>query len=113
MCSNRAPCSIYPGAKQALINVSYASAACPAAKAAYAASCGSCVTGVKPSWWAGAMRSRSKGSLQCRGKLYNEFRVEVSVLAWNHQKFIRVSFQGYNTQADADTLVEALERLLR
>jgi isopenicillin-N epimerase len=46
-------------------------------------------------------------------QLYNEFRVEVPVLAWNHQKFIRVSFQGYNSQADADTLVEALERLLR
>ena len=46
-------------------------------------------------------------------QLYDEFRVEVPVLTWNHQKFIRVSFQGYNTQADADTLVEALERLLR
>jgi selenocysteine lyase/cysteine desulfurase len=28
------------------------------------------------------------------------------------QKFVRVSFQGYNTQADADALVEALGNLL-
>jgi len=35
----------------------------------YAESFGSCVTRVKPSWWAWAMRRRSKGSLWCRGKL--------------------------------------------
>jgi isopenicillin-N epimerase len=46
-------------------------------------------------------------------RLYDEFRVEVPVVSWNHQKFIRVSFQGYNTQGDADILVEALKRLLR
>jgi len=45
-------------------------------------------------------------------RLYDEFRVEVPVVSWNHQKFIRVSFQGYNTQGDADILVEALKRLL-
>jgi isopenicillin-N epimerase len=46
-------------------------------------------------------------------RLYDEFRVEVPVVSWNHQKFIRVSFQGYNTEGDADILVEALKRLLR
>jgi len=46
-------------------------------------------------------------------RLYDEFRVEVPVVSWNHQKFIRVSFQGYNTQGDADILVEGLKRLLR
>jgi hypothetical protein len=35
----------------------------------YAENCGSCVTMVKPSWCAWAMRRRSKGSLWCRGKL--------------------------------------------
>ena len=35
----------------------------------YAENFGSCVTTVKPSWCAWAMRRRSKGSLWCRGKL--------------------------------------------
>src|SRR4029453_15911616 len=45
-------------------------------------------------------------------RLYDEYRVEVPVVAWNGQKFIRVSLQGYNTPSDADTLVEAVARLL-
>jgi len=46
-------------------------------------------------------------------RLYDEYRVEVPMVSWNGQKFIRVSFQGYNTPGDADTLVAALERLLQ
>jgi isopenicillin-N epimerase len=45
-------------------------------------------------------------------RLYDEYRVEVPVVSWNGQKFIRVSLQGYNTPRDADTLVAALARLL-
>ena len=45
-------------------------------------------------------------------RLYDEYQVEVPMVSWNGQKFIRVSFQGYNTPGDADTLVAALERLL-
>jgi isopenicillin-N epimerase len=46
-------------------------------------------------------------------QLYDDYRIEVPVVVWNHQKFLRVSFQGYNTQEDADTLVAAVERLLQ
>jgi isopenicillin-N epimerase len=46
-------------------------------------------------------------------QLYDEYRIEVPVVLWNHQKFLRVSFQGYNTPEDADTLVAAVERLLQ
>lgn len=35
----------------------------------YADSGGSCVTRVKPAWWAWAMSRQSKGSLWCRSKL--------------------------------------------
>jgi isopenicillin-N epimerase len=49
---------------------------------------------------------------ELKRRLYDEFRVEVPMVMWQQQKFIRVSFQGYNTQEDADTLVEALARLL-
>ena len=44
--------------------------------------------------------------------LYRGYKVEVPVLAWNGRHFIRVSVQGYNTQSDIDTLVEALQDLL-
>lgn len=45
-------------------------------------------------------------------KLYDEHRIEVPVLEWNGGKFLRASFQGYNTSQDADALVRALEKLL-
>jgi isopenicillin-N epimerase len=45
-------------------------------------------------------------------RLYNDYRVEVPVFKWNDQPFMRVSFQGYNSRADADALVEALKHLL-
>lgn len=46
-------------------------------------------------------------------RLYDEYRVEVPSIVWNAQPFLRVSFQGYNTQADADTLLDGLSALLR
>jgi len=45
-------------------------------------------------------------------RLYDEFRIEVSLTRWNGQPLIRVSFQAYNSQADADALVDALAQLL-
>jgi isopenicillin-N epimerase len=44
--------------------------------------------------------------------LYDEFRIEVPVFAWNGLNLVRVSLQGYNTHEDADRLLEALEKLL-
>jgi len=45
-------------------------------------------------------------------RLYDDYRIEVPLISWNGQKFIRVSFQAYNDSADADALLEALTRLL-
>ena len=45
-------------------------------------------------------------------RLYDEYRVEVPLIRWNGQAFIRVSFQAYNDEADRDALVHALSRLL-
>jgi isopenicillin-N epimerase len=45
-------------------------------------------------------------------KLYEEFRVEVPLVQWNGQQFIRLSIQGYNTREDVDVLLVALERML-
>lgn len=45
-------------------------------------------------------------------RLYDEYRVEVPLIEWNGQKFLRVSIQGYNSQSDVDCLVDALDSLL-
>lgn len=46
-----------------------------------------------------------------KSRLYDEFQIEVPVHPFNDLNLIRVSFQGYNTQADADALVKALSML--
>jgi isopenicillin-N epimerase len=45
-------------------------------------------------------------------RLYDEYRVEVPVTWWVDNPLIRVSFQGYNTRADLEALMSALENLL-
>jgi isopenicillin-N epimerase len=44
--------------------------------------------------------------------LYHDFNIEVPVTLWNNQPLIRVSYQAYNDQTDADALLDALARLL-
>lgn len=48
-----------------------------------------------------------------KGRLYDEFKVEIPCIEWNEQQFIRISVQGYNTEADIDRLLEGLTALLR
>jgi len=45
-------------------------------------------------------------------RLYERFRIEVPVTAWNERHFVRISIQGYNTRADVDALVEELRELV-
>ncbi|MBW7882390.1 MAG: aminotransferase class V-fold PLP-dependent enzyme [Caldilineaceae bacterium] len=45
-------------------------------------------------------------------RLYNEHRIEVPCTAWDGHHFIRISVQGYNTEADLARLVDALRTLL-
>jgi isopenicillin-N epimerase len=45
-------------------------------------------------------------------RLYDEFHIEIPVYYWNHRPIIRLSVQGYNTEADLDALVKALTVLL-
>jgi isopenicillin-N epimerase len=49
-------------------------------------------------------------SLQRR--LYDEYLIEVPVIDWNGQQFVRVSIQAYNTIDDVETLMAALKTLL-
>ena len=45
-------------------------------------------------------------------RLYDECHIEIPTVAWNGWHFVRISIQGYNTRADIDALVNALEVLL-
>ncbi len=46
-----------------------------------------------------------------KAQLYDNYRVEVPLTAYNGQNLIRVSFQGYNTADDLDSLVAALSEI--
>ena len=45
-------------------------------------------------------------------QLYDDFRVEIPCIQWGDRQFIRISIQGYNTVADMDILLSALEAML-
>ncbi|MBI5943021.1 MAG: aminotransferase class V-fold PLP-dependent enzyme [Chloroflexi bacterium] len=47
-----------------------------------------------------------------KARLYDEYRVEVPLIAWKDKKLIRISIQGYNSQEDVDHLLEALKNFL-
>ncbi len=49
---------------------------------------------------------------QLKQRLLAEFQVEVPIFEWHGRQFIRVSVQGYNTQADLEALLNGLETLL-
>jgi isopenicillin-N epimerase len=45
-------------------------------------------------------------------RLTEEFGIQAPIPEWDGRQFVRVSVQGYNTRADVDALVRALEALL-
>lgn len=49
---------------------------------------------------------------QLAKRLRDDYRIEIPITQWNGQMGVRASFQGYNTQDDAQQLVAALAALL-
>ncbi len=47
-----------------------------------------------------------------KSRLYDEYRIEIPLIAWKDMKLIRVSIQGYNSKRDVDHLLKALSVLL-
>jgi len=67
-----------------------------------------------PDWYAqmAAFPLPACNAEELKRRLYEEYRVEVPIIEWNGRQFVRVSVQGYNSQADIDALVAALRALL-
>jgi isopenicillin-N epimerase len=45
-------------------------------------------------------------------RLLSEYKIEIPLIEWENRNFIRLSIQGYNTLADVDQLILALNDLL-
>jgi isopenicillin-N epimerase len=68
-----------------------------------------------PAWFAQMFSARLPQEidpLALQRDLYEKYRIEVPILQWNNQNIIRASFQGYNSPADSQALVNALGELL-
>jgi isopenicillin-N epimerase len=60
---------------------------------------------------ASCLLPRCDGS-RLQARLYDEFRVEVPVFEWQGRQLLRISIQGYNSDADVDRLLAALPVVL-
>lgn len=45
-------------------------------------------------------------------RLWDEFQIEIPIIVWGGQQYIRISIQAYNRPRDIDLLVSALAKLL-
>jgi isopenicillin-N epimerase len=45
-------------------------------------------------------------------ELTNQFQVEIPCIEWQDHHFIRISIQGYNSEEDVETLLNALQQLI-
>ncbi|MCC7370055.1 MAG: aminotransferase class V-fold PLP-dependent enzyme [Chloroflexi bacterium] len=67
-----------------------------------------------PAWFAqlGAIPLPPGDEKAFKARLYDEYRVEAPIVAWAGQRFVRVSAQGYTTQADIERLTRAVGEIL-
>jgi len=52
------------------------------------------------------------GRTPLQARLYDEYHIEVPIVVWHNQPFVRVSIQAYNSREDVERLVEDLQKLL-
>ncbi|MEW5872620.1 MAG: aminotransferase class V-fold PLP-dependent enzyme [Chloroflexota bacterium] len=55
---------------------------------------------------------RQRDLAAVKARLYDEYRIEVPLVEWNEEHFMRISIQGYNSRSDVDALVQALAQIL-
>lgn len=44
--------------------------------------------------------------------LYSHYRIEVPIIAWNQNNFVRISVQGYNQISDCEALIDAIREMM-
>ena len=49
---------------------------------------------------------------ELKGRLYNDYKIEIPCFEWNNRHYLRLSVQGYNSENEIDTLISALSKLL-
>lgn len=70
-----------------------------------------------PDWWIQMcslplpLKDKADGE-RLKAALWDDYQVEVPVVDWGGQQFIRISIQAYNSPQDVDRLLTALRRLL-
>jgi isopenicillin-N epimerase len=82
----------------------------------------SALTGLAPicpettDWWvqmcAIPLPAEGLPAEELKRRLWDDYSIEVPIVEWAGQRFVRVSIQAYNTRRDVDRLVSALEALL-
>jgi isopenicillin-N epimerase len=67
-----------------------------------------------PAWFAqmATMPLPPGDELALKRRLYDDYQIEIPIVVWKGQRYIRVSVQGYNTRADVERLVNALGQIL-
>ena len=56
---------------------------------------------------------RYQDARELKSIVYTEYNIEIPLMDWNKQHFIRVSYQGYNTEEDMEKLIGALQQALQ
>jgi isopenicillin-N epimerase len=60
----------------------------------------------------GKFREMPIAEIECmQQRLYSEFKIEVPLMRWNDQAFLRVSCQVYNVPEDYERLADGIEKL--
>lgn len=55
---------------------------------------------------------RTNDILKVKEDLYDKYRIEIPCMEHDGRQYVRISIQGYNTEADVDALLDALAALL-
>ena len=47
-----------------------------------------------------------------KNRLLSDYKIEIPIFEWKDRKLLRLSFNSYNDEKDADRLIDAIKELL-